>query len=82
MIYTLISILAVYGDTRILPMIWVPSSLQTMKERFDQQKENVGYKVKVFNYNISIKDSFFIKFLVHGYSLLYLKILNHFLYSR
>ncbi|XP_066920150.1 uncharacterized protein [Clytia hemisphaerica] len=35
---------AVYADTRILPMIWMPSPLATMKERFDVQKENEGYK--------------------------------------
>lgn len=45
MITKIISFPAVYGDTRILPMIWVPSPLQTMRERFNIQKENVGYKV-------------------------------------
>ena len=37
--------IAVYADTKILPLIWVPSALETMKERFDEQKRNPGYKV-------------------------------------
>lgn len=40
------SVVAVYADTRIVPFIWVPSSLETMKERFDLQKKNEGYKVR------------------------------------
>lgn len=35
---------AVYADTRILPFIWVPSSLENMKDKYDQQKENYEYK--------------------------------------
>ena len=41
-----VSVAAVYADTRIVPFIWVPSALETMKERFDLQKQNEGYKVR------------------------------------
>ncbi|XP_065668407.1 uncharacterized protein LOC100208584 isoform X4 [Hydra vulgaris] len=36
---------AVYADTRILPFLWVHSSLESMKEKFNLQKENPNYKL-------------------------------------
>lgn len=35
---------AVYADTRIFPMMWIPSSLETMKGRFDAQRNNSKYQ--------------------------------------
>jgi len=57
-------IVAIYADTKILPLIWVPSSLETMKSRFDAQKENLGYKVS--NPLISsVGFLFFFQFFLH-----------------
>jgi len=34
----------VYADTRIVPFIWMASTLDSMKEKFDLQRQRIEYK--------------------------------------